>query len=316
MTSLQPGRDVDYLVNKLDTLSISCEHDRLPGRNRATSFHNPSGTPRPMDTLKSTSLVERRSVMVDDVFTILDLLGPPSYRLPSMEAWIPDYLDTGTKIALREAMKMAPSCKDTWGYVYACDLQGPNGPDPDKVRIKVGSSNNVVRRLREWRKQCYTTGHVLLGHWPAGLDDEGCHSEAAKLMYPGRKGPFCRRVERLVHLELADLVVHGQYHHPDFTSEKTDGNFTLPKQLRMPTRRGVFPRQECSDCHKVHREIFTLDGIKCGINKDSEWDLIVRPIIVRWGAFVEAHVEAHVELPLNMWDSIRENRFHLAEKDG
>jgi hypothetical protein len=125
---------------------------------------------------------------------------------------------------------------------------GPNGPDPDKIRIKIGSSTDVIKRLAEWRKQCYSVVQVPLGHWPAGLDAEGCHSEAAKLMDPGRKGPFCRRVERLVHLELADLVVNGQYHHPDFTSEKTDGKFTSPTQWRMPTRRGVFPRQECLDC--------------------------------------------------------------------
>jgi hypothetical protein len=122
---------------------------------------------------------------------------------------------------------------------------GPNGPDPDKVRIQVGSSNNVVRRLREWRKQCYSTGHMFLGYWPAGLDDEGGHFEAAKLMYPGRKGPFCHRVKRLVYLEPADLVVNGKNHYPDFTLKKTNGNFTSPKQLRMPIRRGIFPCQEC-----------------------------------------------------------------------
>jgi hypothetical protein len=93
MTSLpQPSRDVDCLVNKLDTLSISSEHDRLPSRNRATSFRDPSGTPRPTNTLKSTPLVIHRPVMVDDVFAT----GPasasnnyaPSYRLPSMEGML------------------------------------------------------------------------------------------------------------------------------------------------------------------------------------------------------------------------------------
>jgi hypothetical protein len=34
--------------------------------------------------------------------------------------------------------------------------------------------------------------------------------------------------------------------------------------------------------HKVHREIFTLNGIERGIHKDSEWDYIVQPIIARW----------------------------------
>ena len=34
---------------------------------------------------------------------------------------------------------------------------------------------------------------------------------------------------------------------------------------------------------KVHREIFTLNRIERGTNKDREWDLVVRPIIAKWG---------------------------------
>src|ERR1700683_3313500 len=88
---------------------------------------------------------------------------------------------------------------------------------------------------------------MLRGHWPAGLDDESYPSAVAKPMDPGPKGPFCRRVERLVHLELMDLVVNGQYLHPDFTVTETDDLVSSKKWCMSSAGRGI-PSQECLDC--------------------------------------------------------------------
>lgn len=40
----------------------------------------------------------------------------------------------------------------------------------------------------------------------------------------------------------------------------------------------------------VHREIFTFAKATKGKYKGKEWDLIVQPVIAKWGKFVEQHV--------------------------
>jgi len=40
----------------------------------------------------------------------------------------------------------------------------------------------------------------------------------------------------------------------------------------------------------VHREIFTFAKATKGKYKGKEWDLIVEPVIAKWGKFVEQHV--------------------------
>src|ERR1700690_2051835 len=67
---LPPSPDIDNLVQKFDSLSISSEFDSLAGRNRATSFQGLSITPRcPVHTPISVPLVGRKPMMVDDIFT-------------------------------------------------------------------------------------------------------------------------------------------------------------------------------------------------------------------------------------------------------
>lgn len=40
----------------------------------------------------------------------------------------------------------------------------------------------------------------------------------------------------------------------------------------------------------MHKEIFSFDRVKRGHYKDKEWESIVRPVIEKWGAFVDAYV--------------------------
>lgn len=40
----------------------------------------------------------------------------------------------------------------------------------------------------------------------------------------------------------------------------------------------------------AHKEIFSFVRAKKGTYKDKEWDLIVKPVIEKWGAFVEAYL--------------------------
>jgi hypothetical protein len=111
--------------------------------------------------------------------------------------------------------------------------------------------------MDQWQRQCPSKEHRLRGHWPGGLEDgpqdgvEEAHdvSVTEGLIVPGPKGPLCHHVERLVHLELADLVVNRQY---------LDSNFTLARGPNTPSRPKIapsssagkknFPRHQCSDC--------------------------------------------------------------------
>lgn len=46
----------------------------------------------------------------------------------------------------------------------------------------------------------------------------------------------------------------------------------------------------CSDCGNMHKEIFEFRRWKTGENEGREWEKIVKPVIERWGTFVELYV--------------------------
>ncbi|KAI1789739.1 hypothetical protein LXA43DRAFT_867913, partial [Ganoderma leucocontextum] len=111
----------------------------------------------------------------------------------------------------------------------------------DLVRIKLGRSNNVARRLSEHRRRCPSARHVLLGQ--------------TDLI------PYCDRLERLIHVELADRAAQS-----------------------YPAGRSA-PRTRCADCHSGHTEIFTFRRLRVQ-NHGHEWSLILRPVVERWARFV------------------------------
>ncbi|KAL2856244.1 meiotically up-regulated gene 113-domain-containing protein [Aspergillus pseudodeflectus] len=91
-----------------------------------------------------------------------------------------------------------------------------SSPDPSKnnpgtVRLKIGRTTNVHRRLNEWTRQC--SNHLtLIRYYPytssssrrrQGRDANG--ATEALGFEPGQKVPHVHRVERLIHLELADI---------------------------------------------------------------------------------------------------------------
>ena len=40
----------------------------------------------------------------------------------------------------------------------------------------------------------------------------------------------------------------------------------------------------------IHKEIFAFRRVRKGKYKDAEWDLLVQPVIAKWGRFVAGHV--------------------------
>jgi hypothetical protein len=41
---------------------------------------------------------------------------------------------------------------------------------------------------------------------------------------------------------------------------------------------------------KVHKEIFTFTRFSTGPHRGKEWEKVIRPVIEKWGGYVEAHL--------------------------
>jgi len=119
----------------------------------------------------------------------------------------------------------------------------------------------------------------------------------------GEKGPWCHRLgmcrnlvdinssdclcipERLIHLELADLTSTAVYLDrawPEVTEPPAAEGKTNDSNTSIAT--------VCPDCGSKHKEIFEFQRWTSGRNKGKEWDNIVKPVIERWGKFVELYV--------------------------
>ncbi|KAH8117614.1 hypothetical protein DFH11DRAFT_1576139 [Phellopilus nigrolimitatus] len=204
--------------------------------------------------------------------------------------WIPAYLHPDTQAALRVEMEKPQSAHDEPGYIYTFEIRDPK--TPSEIHLKVGRAKNLVKRIDEWGKH-------LRGWWP-GTVDEGETSLMKGRVKPGEKGAWCHRLERLVHLELADLVVHAPYLNKNFPNTPPPGSPDESSAPGTPTkaarrapgsparlRKGGKP---CSDCGAVHKEIFSFTRPVKGKYKGEEWELIVKPVIEKWGGFVNAFV--------------------------
>ncbi|KAJ7771652.1 hypothetical protein B0H16DRAFT_1514231 [Mycena metata] len=219
----------------------------------------------------------------------------------SFSDYIPPYLSPETQVALRVEMEKARSPKDVEGFIYTFELRDP---DSSQIKLKTGRTTHLVRRLDQWSKQCSSKEQVLRGWFPGGVDpDTGL--PATSLMKgrvdAGSKGAACHRLERLIHLELADLVAEGQYLKPnwksfkkgqppviDLTGDDVPSAPSTPNKKPAAASLGSGPK--CPDCGKQHKEIFTFTRVKKGPYKGKEWEGIVKPVVERWGRFVEEHV--------------------------
>ena len=112
------------------------------------------------------------------------------------------------------------------------------------MHFKVGCTSTINRRLAEHNHRCRTLRPVLLGYYPtpdATIEDELDANDASdrepdlalSTIKPGTKVPYARVLERLVHLELADVAANS---HPTL-GIVTGG--------RLGANR---PRTPCVDC--------------------------------------------------------------------
>lgn len=200
---------------------------------------------------------------------------------------IPQYLQRDTQLALRVEMEKAASPSDVSGYIYTYEIRDPKRPSV--IQLKVGRAVNLTKRLDQWGKQCGSKVQIVRGWWPGTVeddsDDDGTNGSLLKgNIKAGEPGPLCHRVERLVHIELADLVVHTPYLDSKFP--KVDNSTSSPSFSGSPKKATMKP---CLDCGAIHREIFAFPRPAKGHYKGREWELLVKPVIEKWGKFVSEY---------------------------
>ncbi|EJD46097.1 hypothetical protein AURDEDRAFT_63622 [Auricularia subglabra TFB-10046 SS5] len=209
------------------------------------------------------------------------------------EDYIMEWLSADTKAALRAEMVKPASQSDADGYIYTFELRQP--ALSSDVHLKVGRTNNVTRRLHEWGKQCGKEV-VPRGLWPAPEGDGA--SMLIGRIRPGPAGPFVNRLERLIHLELADLAVMAPYLPEDQRpklptrpqARRSSSDETGSKKSTASPARPSRPYVPCA-CGSLHKEIFVLPRAKSGKYKDHIWEDLVKSVIERWGNFVNDHVD-------------------------
>ena len=109
---------------------------------------------------------------------------------------------------------------------------GVNGymPKPATILLKIGRASNVQRRMNEWTRQCgYNLS--LVRFYPYVPTSSRPNTSTTPASSIPQKVPHAHKVERLIHLELADQRV----------------------------------KRSCESCSKEHREWFEVDSCREGL---------------------------------------------------
>ncbi|KAL9596624.1 MAG: hypothetical protein Q9219_005661 [cf. Caloplaca sp. 3 TL-2023] len=114
-------------------------------------------------------------------------------------------------------------------------------PSSSTVMLKIGRASNVQRRMNEWTRQCGFNLSLIRFYPYVQSTPQGSPSARAPSTTQGssaepRKVPHAHKVERLIHLELAEK--------------------------RM--------KRECEACGKEHREWFKVNGDRQGVKAVDE----------------------------------------------
>ncbi|KAJ5881921.1 uncharacterized protein N7529_000593 [Penicillium soppii] len=135
----------------------------------------------------------------------------------------------------------------------------PTATKPGTLRLKIGRTSNVHRRMAEWTRQCsydltliryYPYTHTVSGSSsPARVPSKNGKSQPLAKMVPGRKVPHVHRVERLIHLELDALRIRDL--------------------------------GQCPECGKEHQEWFEVEAAKESLRSVDE-------CIRRWISWAES----------------------------
>lgn len=83
----------------------------------------------------------------------------------------------------------------------------PNKLHADILEFKVGRSYTPIKRVGQWENSCRSQRHIVRYIFPAPEDQ----IMLTGMMRQGDPAKFCHRLERLIHLELADLSLNAPY---------------------------------------------------------------------------------------------------------
>ncbi|CAA7271807.1 unnamed protein product [Cyclocybe aegerita] len=224
-----------------------------------------------------------------------ELLGPSGFyarkngEWVEFDAWIPSYLQPETRVSLRVEMERSRSSSDVHGYIYTFEIRETT--ETETIKLKVGRAVNLVKRIDQWGKQCGSKEQVLRGFYPGSVepDEDGGEGSLMKgRVKAGEKAAWCHRLERLIHIELADLVSTYIYLDPAWPNVDEAAS-TSAGEKTSNSKDSNIPRT-CPDCGSIHKEIFEFQRWKRGKNKGKEWGNLVKPVVERWGKFVELYV--------------------------
>lgn len=123
----------------------------------------------------------------------------------------------------------------------------PQPPEQRTILLKIGRAANVHRRMSQWTKQC-GQNITLIRYYPYTPSNPKAHAlSTSHSLIAGRKVPHVHRVERLIHLELAE------------------------KRVMKP---------ECQACGREHREWFEIEANRDGLKSVDE-------VVRRWVEWAE-----------------------------
>ncbi|KAJ9641176.1 hypothetical protein H2204_002854 [Knufia peltigerae] len=131
---------------------------------------------------------------------------------------------------------------------YASVRRPLHGRVQRTVMLKIGRAENVHRRLTQWTKQC-GQNITLVRYYPYATTASPNGATKSRSSGPGggedpsKKVPHVHRVERLIHLELAEKRVAN--------------------------------KAECEACGRVHQEWFEIEATRAGLKGVDE-------VIRRW----------------------------------
>lgn len=149
---------------------------------------------------------------------------------------------------------------DRLSIMFTFTNHGADKDTPGFVHYKVGRTTSLKKRINQWDRQCGSKEQILIGHWPS-------NGESSKLkgkLQDGEKGPHCHRLEKLIHVELADVSENTPYllrgwPKPDMNSLTTKASGSgsdsstppgTPTKKKKTSRFGdvKMSGKECPDC--------------------------------------------------------------------
>ncbi|KAK5230993.1 hypothetical protein LTR72_000173 [Exophiala xenobiotica] len=261
----QPSSTAASQYARTSRPEMSQRHER-PSASLATPLPRPSPTPlRPSPAVSAThsqtqtllSLIPSTLSPQTTSLLLTELSRPISpaddagyiyifWLTPESEASKPDDETASSLMDDEDNMYTARAQRTKQALQrYASVRHRPQPRDPAHVQrtmmLKIGRAENVHRRMTQWTKQC-GQNITLIRYYPYTTGTASNHNHVL-----GRKVPHVQRIERLIHLELAEKRV---------------------------------VKSECDQCGRVHQEWFEIEATRAGLRSVDE-------VVRRWVAWAE-----------------------------